>query len=85
MRAGLLIAGCLVVAGASCALAPAAPDYDPWAWLIWGRELGGLELSTQEGPAFKPLPVALSALLAPLGEAAPTAGWSWLGPPRCSP
>lgn len=73
MRGGLLIAACLAAAGASCALAPPAPDYDPWAWLIWGRELGGLELSTQEGPAFKPLPVGLSALLAPLGQAAPTA------------
>jgi len=73
VRAGLLIAGCLAAAGASCALAPPAPDYDPWAWLIWGRELGGLELSTEGGPAFKPLPVALSALLAPLGDAAPIA------------
>lgn len=73
MRAGLLIAGCLAAAGASCALAPPAPDYDPWAWLIWGRELAGLGLSTEQGPAFKPLPVALSAVLTPLGEAAPTA------------
>lgn len=73
MRAGLLIAACLVLAGASCALAAPTPDYDPWAWLTWGRELTALGLSTDEGPAFKPLPVAVSALLAPLGEAAPTA------------
>lgn len=70
---GLVIAGCLAAAGVSCAFAPPAPDYDPWAWLIWGRELGGLQLSTAEGPAFKPLPVAVSVLLAPLGEAAPSA------------
>jgi len=45
-------------------------------WLLWGRELAGGTLDTAEGPAFKPLPVALGVLLAPLGELAPTA---WLG------
>jgi hypothetical protein len=50
-----------------------APSYDPWAWLLWGREVAGGELSTAEGPAFKPLPVAVCALLAPLGGAAPEA------------
>jgi len=52
-----------------------APSYDPWAWLLWGREVAGGELSTVDGPAFKPLPVAVCALLAPLGSAAP---WLWL-------
>ena len=50
-----------------------APSYDPWAWLLWGREIAHGTLSTAEGPAFKPLPVAVTALLAPLGEAAPAA------------
>ena len=59
---------------------PSAPGYDPWSWLIWGRELGGLDLSTSEGPAWKPLPVIVTAALAPLGEAmAPSA---WLGVAR---
>jgi hypothetical protein len=57
----------------SLAVLPAAPTYDPWAWLIWGRELWSLDLSTAEGPAFKPLPVVVCALLAPLGDAAPAA------------
>ena len=52
-----------------------APSYDPWAWLLWGRELAGGGLSTLDGPAFKPLPVAVCALLAPLGTAAP---WLWV-------
>jgi hypothetical protein len=52
-----------------------APSYDPWAWLLWGREVAGGGLSTLEGPAFKPLPVAVCALLAPLGAAAP---WLWV-------
>jgi hypothetical protein len=50
-----------------------APSYDPWAWLLWGREIAGGTLSTAEGPAFKPLPVAVCALLSPLGGAAPVA------------
>lgn len=57
----------------SLLILPAAPTYDPWAWLIWGRELWSLDLSTAEGPAFKPLPVAVCALLAPLGDGAPVA------------
>src|SRR4051794_763574 len=40
-------------------------------WLLWGREVAGAGLDTREGPAFKPLPVAVCALLAPLGTAAP--------------
>jgi len=65
-----LAAGSLVLAGASLVL-PVAPAYDPWSWLLWGREVTRLELSTAEGPAFKPLPIGLTALLAPLGGAAP--------------
>ena len=52
-------------------LIPAAPGYDAWAWLIWGRELWDGVLSTAEGPAWKPLPVAVTALLAPFGDGAP--------------
>jgi hypothetical protein len=62
-----------IAAATACSalvLAP-APSYDPWAWLLWGREVAGLRLSTVEGPAFKPLPVAVCALLSPLGGAAP--------------
>jgi hypothetical protein len=52
-----------------------APSYDPWAWLLWGREVAGGGLSTLDGPAFKPLPVGVCALLAPFGSAAP---WLWV-------
>lgn len=62
--------GCAAVAALSL-LAPWAPTYDPWAWLIWGREVSGLELDTTAGPAWKPLPVLVTAALSPLGEAAP--------------
>jgi len=33
-----LIGACLALAGISLLL-PSEPSYDPWAWLVWGREL----------------------------------------------
>jgi hypothetical protein len=75
VRAGprLAVATALVLAAISLAL-PYFPVYDPWAWLIWGRELmhGGLE--TAAGPSWKPLPVLIDAPLSVLGGAAPD-GW----------
>ncbi len=48
-----------------------APAYDPWAWIIWGREIVHLQLHTIGGPTWKPLPVMVTMLLAPFGGAAP--------------
>ncbi|MBW3651009.1 MAG: hypothetical protein KY458_10615 [Actinobacteria bacterium] len=62
-------------AAASLLVVRPAPSYDPWAWSLWGRELLHGRLSTAGGPAFKPLPVALSAVLAVLGDAGP---WAWV-------
>ena len=71
-RPALLVpAAAVVLAGLSLLVVAPAPSYDPWAWLLWGREVAGGALDTREGPAFKPLPVAVCALLAPLGGAAP--------------
>ena len=69
-----VVAGCAALAAASL-LVHSTPTYDPWTWLTWGREILGLELDTSEGPAVKPLPMAITTLLAPLGDAAP---WLWL-------
>jgi hypothetical protein len=52
-------------------LAPAAPTYDPWAWIIWGREVLHLDLSTAAGPSWKPLPVLLTTPFALFGGLAP--------------
>jgi hypothetical protein len=71
-RRWLWVASALLLLAALSALGPTTPGYDPWAWLIWGREIGHLDLDTVDGPAFKPLPVAITAVLAPLGDAAPT-------------
>jgi hypothetical protein len=68
-------AACVAVAGVSLAL-PSAPTYDPYMWLIWGREIAHLHLvTTDSGTSWKPLPALLAALLSPLGKG--QAG-SWL-------
>jgi hypothetical protein len=52
-------------------LLPSAPTYDPWAWIIWGREVLHLDLSTIDGPSWKPLPVLLTTPFALFGSLAP--------------
>jgi hypothetical protein len=69
------ITGAVVVAASFTIASTLA--YDPWAWLVWGREVGQLDLATTGGPSWKPLPVLPATLIAPLGDAAPTA-WSAL-------
>jgi hypothetical protein len=71
--AAAVLAGALAVSALSALVVAPAPSYDPWMWLLWGREVAHGTLSTVDGPAFKPLPVAVCALLAPLGSAAPAA------------
>ncbi len=56
-------------------LGPSQPTYDPWAWLIWGREITQWDLVTTTGPSWKPLPVLFTTPFALLGDAAPEA---WL-------
>jgi hypothetical protein len=49
------------------------PTYDPWAWIVWGREIAHGTLSTVGGPSWKPLPVLFTTPFALLGNAvAPT-------------
>lgn len=37
-------------------------SYDPWAWIVWGREIPHLALSTRHGPTWKPIPVAMTTV-----------------------
>src|SRR3954452_2204703 len=60
----------LVLAGLSF-LMPSAPTYDPWAWIIWGREIMHLDLSTVDGPSWKPLPILFTTPFALFGVLAP--------------
>ena len=62
-----LIAVCVGLGALSLAL-PSEASYDPWAWLVWGRELAHLDLDTTAGPSWKPLPVLVTALVAPLSK-----------------
>lgn len=66
----LLVLACLALAALSL-LAPSAPTYDPWSWIVWGREITHLDLVTTTGPSWKPLPVLFTTAFAPLGGAAP--------------
>ncbi len=75
MRPSLLVAAaCLAVAALSLLL-PSTPTYDPWAWIIWGREILHLDLVTTDGPSWKPLPALFTVPFALFGDAAP---WLWL-------
>jgi hypothetical protein len=52
----LVLLGCFVVAALTLIL-PSTPTYDPWGWILWGREITQLDLTTSGGPSWKPLPV----------------------------
>ena len=69
-----LLAACAGLALLSTLL-PWALAFDPEAWLVWGREALRLDLSTEGGPSWKPLPVLATAPLSLLGDGAP---WAWL-------
>ena len=73
-RPALAAGAALVLAAFSLAL-PYLPVYDPWAWLVWGRELLQGNFETAAGPSWKPLPVLIDAPLSLLGDGAPKA---WL-------
>jgi hypothetical protein len=66
----LAAGACLTVALLSLLL-PAPVTYDAWGWLQWGREVPRFDLDTTGGPAWKPLPVLVTALLSVFGDLAP--------------
>ncbi len=66
----VLAAVCLVVAALTLLL-PSTPTYDPWSWIIWGREILHLDLDTSTGPSWKPLPILFTTPFSLFGDAAP--------------
>src|SRR5207237_8399656 len=70
-RLYLALAGLALAVGALSLLIPSTPSYDPWAWIVWGREIVHFKLHTTGGPSWKPLPVVFTTLFAPFGRAAP--------------
>src|SRR4051812_46945593 len=63
----LLLLGCFALAALSLLL-PSVPTYDPWAWIIWGREVAHLDLVTTTGPSWKPLPVIFTTPFSLAGD-----------------
>ncbi len=74
-RPPLLVVGACLALAALSLLLPSTPTYDPWAWIIWGREILHLDLVTTDGPSWKPLPALFTVPFALFGGAAP---WLWL-------
>jgi hypothetical protein len=72
----LLVAtvACAALAALSAAVLPTVPSYDPWSWIVWGREVFDPHLSffVGGGPSWKPLPVVFTAVFGLFGGAAPT-------------
>ena len=62
-----IVAGSLALAALSLLL-PSAPTYDPWAWIIWGREIAHFDLDTTAGPSWKPLPVLFTTVFSLAGS-----------------
>jgi hypothetical protein len=75
-RAPLVWAGvlCVALAALSAAILPTVPSYDPWSWIVWGREVSDPHLSflVSGGPSWKPLPFVFTTIWGLFGSAAPT-------------
>ena len=70
-RLYLILGGGALVIAALSLLIPSTPSYDPWAWLVWGREIVHFDLHTTGGPSWKPLPVLFTTVFALFGKAQP--------------
>jgi hypothetical protein len=68
----VLLIGSAVLAAISMLVLPRNIAYDPWSWLIWGRQITHLHLNTRlAATAVKPLPIFVDTILAPTGSLAP--------------
>ncbi len=70
-RLYLLLALAGLAIGAISLLIPSTASYDPWSWIVWGREIIHLRLHTTGGPTWKPLTVVFTTVFALFGKAAP--------------
>jgi hypothetical protein len=68
------VIACVALAALSALVLPTVPSYDPWSWIVWGRELVDphLGFSTGGGPSWKPLPVLFTTVFGLFGGASPT-------------
>ena len=65
------LAGVAILVAALSLLIPSTPSYDPWSWLVWGKQIihGGLDVTG--GPSWKPLPMVFTVPFALFGRAQP--------------
>jgi hypothetical protein len=70
-RLYLVLAAAAIAIAALSLLIPSTPSYDPWSWLVWGREIAHLDLVTTGGPTWKPLPVIFTTIFSLFGGASP--------------
>jgi hypothetical protein len=66
--------GAIALALLSWATLPTVPSYDPYSWIIWGREVSDphLAFTIDNGPSFKPLPFVFTVVFGLFGGAAPS-------------
>ena len=72
-----VLLGCLALSAITL-LFPSTPTYDPWAWILWGREITELDLTTTGGPSWKPLPVLFTVPFSLFGEETAPLLWVWI-------
>ena len=72
-----VLLACLAISAVTL-LFPSTPTYDPWAWLLWGREITQLDLVTEGGPSWKPLPVLFNIPFSLFGAEAEPYLWLWI-------
>jgi hypothetical protein len=82
-RSVALVWGAWLAAAAGSLALPGVPTTDPWAWVVFGREIvgPGPGLSTISPTGWKPLAVLFTAPLALFGTGAPSL---WLVVVRCA-
>jgi hypothetical protein len=70
----IAVGACAALAALSAAVLPTVPSYDPWSWIVWGREVFDPHLSfvVSGGPSWKPLPFVFTTVWGLFGGAAPT-------------
>ncbi|MGO9793138.1 MAG: hypothetical protein ACLP8S_27540 [Solirubrobacteraceae bacterium] len=66
-----VMAGVALLIALLSLLIPSTPSYDPWAWLVWGREIIHVSLHAPGGPTWKPLPVIFTTVFALFGSIQP--------------
>jgi hypothetical protein len=72
-----IMLGCLAVSAVTL-LFPSTPTYDPWAWILWGREITQLDLVTEGGPSWKPFPILFTVPFSIFGQDLAPYLWVWL-------